>query len=280
MPKATRKKVARRRTKSSGVTLPTTPKVVGQSPRELISMFFGPPGVGKTSFVNALGRVLFISTDRGTRTMSAMAQEVHTWDDITAVVTALEVPGAANEYDYICLDHIDDMCAMADDWTCDKLEITGLAEADWGNGWKTYKKEIRALIGRLSALNTGLVMIAHEQIKTIRTRTIELERTTPAMGKAPYNLIIPLCDIVGYMGFRTVKQGGQRTEIRTLETTPREDLYVKDRSERTRPGRGYDILAEPPKGAADFLETFIGSQEGNHKQGTRRKSARRKRVQR
>jgi hypothetical protein len=61
---------------------------------------------------------------------------------------------------------------------------------------------------------------------------METERTMPDLSKSAWKVIVPKCDLVGYCGFKVIKKGGKRQEIRILETIPREDLYVKDRTNR------------------------------------------------
>jgi hypothetical protein len=74
----------------------------------------------------------------------------------------------------------------------------------------------------------------------------------PSMGKTPWKLLIPVADVVGYIGYRTIKVEGKRKEIRVLETVPREDLYVKDRTHRRKPvDDGYE-----PVSGRKFIKTF------------------------
>ena len=233
------------------LALPTEPSVLSQLPTDHIMLFYGPPGVGKTTFVNQLGqRVLFLSTDRGTRSIKSLRIEVPTVDKLEAAIDALEAAKSL-PYDIICLDHIDDVCHMLADAVCEALGVDALSDAGYGKGWKLFADGLHNVVARLKALNTGLVFICHETIKTIKAQGLETDRTMPDIVKSAWKLLIPLVDLVGYCGFTPVKNAeGKREEIRTLTTTPREDLYAKDRTLRVRPN-GIEKLD-----GSKFISTF------------------------
>jgi len=235
------------------INLPTEKTQPATRAKDYILCFYGPPGVGKTTFVDGLAqKTLFISTDRGTRFFTALREEIDDLDGLLAVLKALESPGAP-KYDIICLDHADDICGMVEDHVCEKLEIESLGEAGWGAGWKAYKKAIDAIVHRILRLDVGLVIICHETIKTIRTRVIETERVMPDLSKSAWKVIIPKCDIVGYCGFKIVKRRGEKQEIRVLETEPREELYCKDRTDRGKPtNRTFNLLD-----SKEFMNSFL-----------------------
>jgi SpoVK/Ycf46/Vps4 family AAA+-type ATPase len=226
----------------SKLILPTQKSVIAASILDYISLFYGPPGIGKTTFVDHFAdRVFFISTERGTRYFSALRAECNSWREIQQVIRALKTQAAKNKYSVVCLDHIDDICNMCEEHVCNELQIGDLTDAGFGKGWKAYRKSIWTVIQSILSLNLGIVMIAHETIKTIRTKTMETERTMPDLSKTAWKVIIPKCDIVGYCGFRVVKKEGKRKEIRIVETSPREDLYAKDRTSRKHP-IDYELL--------------------------------------
>jgi len=268
MPKKTKKKV--KKVTKSTIVLPTVKTIPAVNVMEYIQLFYGPPGVGKTTFVNGLAdKVLFISTDRGTRFLSSLRIEINDFSELLVLVKHLEQQGAKEKYDIICLDHIDDICGMIEDYICEKLGIDALGDVGYGGGWKAYKKAISAIIQRFLRLDTGLVFIAHETIKTIRTKVIDTERIMPDLPKSAWKIIIPKCDIVGYCGFRVVKRSGKKREIRILETTPREELYCKDRTTRVQPELGYISLS-----GSEFKSSFS---KGDQVHGKKCKSKKRKR---
>lgn len=235
--------------KSKLLELPEVATSQRADPKEEIMMFYGPPGVGKTTFVNQMAeRVLFLSTDRGTKHMKAMRVACNTWLDFLKALDALEKK--STKYEVICIDHVDDWALAAEMYVCKKMGIDSLGDAGFAKGWRAFQATLAQYVGRLKALGTGIVFIAHETIRTVKSRSIEVDRTMPEMGKQAWKCIVPLVSIVGYCGFTRVKTAtGKFVEKRTLVTQPREDLYAKDRTNRARPA------FEELDGAA-FMKTF------------------------
>lgn len=231
--------------------LPTSPTVLAQDAKDEIMLFYGPPGVGKTTFVNDMApKVFFLSTDRGTRSLKALRRECSRWEDFKIALAQLSKPDAP-KYDIICVDHVDDWANNAEDYVCAQMGIDSLGDAGFAKGWRAFKKELLMFLGGLKALNTGIVFIAHEAVKTVKTRAIEVDRTMPDMGKSAWKVIVPLVSVVGFCGYTRVKvKGGDIVERRTLTTTPTEAVYAKDRTRRNRP-KSIEYLS----GEA-FIQTF------------------------
>lgn len=235
--------------------LPVNASVMAQGPKEEIMLFYGPPGVGKTTFVNKMApRVMFLSTDRGTRSIKSIRRECSTWNDFEQVVKQMEAPNAPR-YDIVAIDHVDDWANLAEDYVCKSMGIDSLGDAGFAKGWRTFKKTLFTFLARLKALNTGIVFIAHETIKPVKTRAIELDRIQPDMGKSAWKVIVPLVSVVGYCGFTRVKGlDGKISEKRTLVTEPSEAVYAKDRTLRKRPKIEY-------LDGDSFIKTFTASSD-------------------
>lgn len=256
MKKKAKKKKGKKARAKFEVVLPAEKTIMAKLVFDYIFLFYGPPGVGKTTMADGLSEsTLFISTDRGTRYRPALRLEVHNWGELIAVIKKLE-KGKETwpvKYKIIALDHIDDICVMAEDQACEALGIEALGDAGYAKGWRLYKKNIWGIIQRLLRLDVGIVLISHETIKTIRTTVMETERTMPDLAKSAWKVLVPKCDLVGYCGFRRVRtKGGKSKEVRVLTTRPRESLYAKDRTTRRKPEEGW----EPLRGEL-FAETFV-----------------------
>jgi len=232
--------------------LPTEPTKSKSTFKGCLCLFYGAPGVGKTTFVNNLTakKVLFISTDRGTRYLETMRVECNSWKKLQQILTALKKDHKT--YDFICLDHVDDICNLAESNVCEEMNIEALGDADWGKGWKLYESKIRKLVQDLLSLSLGVVFISHEVTRTNRSRTLELEVTMPALSKAAGKVIIPMCEIVGYISVRVMRNAEkQKVNRHVLQTQPKEELYCKDRTDRRKNSKDYELL-----NAEEFLKTF------------------------
>lgn len=246
--------------------LPTVPTISCTGFDELMTLWYGPPGVGKTYFVNGLGeRVFFLSTDRGSRNLKAMRREVFSWKKSLAVLDELEEPDAPH-YDIVCIDHITDWSMQAENYCLEELDVESLTDRKlpFGKGWAMLKKQIRGYLNRIMRLGTGVAFIAHEKIQTVKTRGLELDYKLPSMGKTTWDLLIPTIDIIGYCHMRSVKTAkGGRKDVRALVTQPTETVYAKDRSLRITEGEKWE-----PLDAKGFLATFLGAYS-NGKEETR-----------
>lgn len=233
--------------------LPTEPSVQAQSLWDHMICIYGPPGVGKTTAVNdmAPGKILFLSTDRGTRTLDALRVECLSWEAFDQVITALE-QGQASNYVAIAIDHVDDWAMMAETYVLNKKNVESLTDLSYGKGWTIYKHTLSRFMERIKRLKLGIIFIAHEEIKTVKVQGRDVDKSMPKMSKQAWNIIIPLVDIVAWCGMRPMNVGGKRAEVRIMTSEPKEDLYAKDRSRRKRPeGRDWEKLS-----GADFAATF------------------------
>src|SRR5579859_2359192 len=116
----TRRAADRERFNRRRLMLPTVKQKRAQDPKDCIIMFYGPPGVGKTTFVNQLSdKVLFISTDRGTRWIDALRVECNSMKKLDAILTELEA-AKTMPYDMVCIDHVDDVLNWCEEEVCKK----------------------------------------------------------------------------------------------------------------------------------------------------------------
>lgn len=231
----------------SSTGLPTSKEKRGVRFEDYIHMFFGPPGIGKTTFVNGLDEnILFLSTDRGTRFLETLTVECNAWTDFEKVLAELEKMHKSGKMQYsaVCIDHVADWAEMAEVAILEELDIKALADAGYGKGWSMYKKLLNRYMQRLRALDLGLIFIAHEEIKTVKVRGVDVDKVMPKMSKQAWDTLIPVCDLVGFCEMRRVKVRGEKraTQIRTLTTEPRDELYAKDRTDRERPQGGKDYI--------------------------------------
>jgi hypothetical protein len=202
---------------------------------DYLMMIYGPPGVGKSTFVNAMyPDCLFVSTDRGTRFLERYSVEVYNWEDVGSLIAKLKKnKSLVNRYGAFAVDHIQDAFQYCEDWVCDELGVDTPGDAAWGAGWNMLKKQFGGFLKDLLSFGKPVIFVAHEDIRTIKTRTSEFDRIMPSMTKTARKLLWPLVDICGYAGYSYVRVGRkEKEERRTIRFQPREDVEAKDR-----PGR-------------------------------------------
>jgi hypothetical protein len=255
--------------------IPSEPEAMETRVEDYVWMVFGQPGVWKTTFVKEMfgeDRTLFISTDRGTRDMNVRRVECNDWPRILKVFKELEKKPSGVEV--LCFDHLDDLDDMITRYACEYYTARS-AKGDvydsidvipHGKGWKMYKDEIRGLVNRTLALGVCPVFIAHEDIKPVKGRGIEIFKTMPAVGKYMQRFIFPVASFIGQLTIRRLahEKGGKKRDTHILVSQPTEELYVKDRTRRRKPSKGYDVI-EDEEGNLDvsnFLATFEATRRG------------------
>lgn len=265
--------------KKIALTIKTEAVITAKGPKDYMYMFFGPPGTGKTTFADNMGTTFFISTDRGTRFLKCIAEEVNCWEDFEDELIKLEKWKDKNgplPYDYFCIDHIDDLADMGQQYVCNKLVIESLTDAGHGRGWDLYKRLLRTAINRIKRLELGVIFICHEDMKKIKIHGIETDRIMPMMQKSAWKIIVPLVDIVGYISLHSFKQKGKRVELVGMQTRASKNIYCKDRTNRILPdGQEVEILNK--HNADKFLDTFTKG-ETSGKENKKEKVRKHKKV--
>lgn len=216
------------------VMLPTKKLPPARKIAEYIVMIFGPPGIGKTTWlIDVDPDVLILSTDRGSRYLTRYAIEIHNWREFREAIKKLEGSQKLQRlYGNIAIDHVDDLYEMCEDYVCSKLGIESLSDAGWGKGWKLVRREFRTALQRILRMGKGVLVVAHETVKKVKFHGLEVDKTMPDLTKTAWKIVVPTCDVVAYAGYRRVRKGKRRIEERILITEPREDLYAKDRTGR------------------------------------------------
>lgn len=237
------------------VVLPKAPSTVKGS-RNYIMTFFGEIGVGKTTFVDGLGRVLFLTTDRGTKFMSAMRYQIAKWEDVQNVAQTLKVGNNASFYDFVCFDLMQDVAIMAEDYMCEQLNVDALDELGWSKGYRALRRELFTVLATFMSLNIGVIFISHDNKKKIKVGGIERDQVMPEMTGTAWKIVGPICDIVGYCHVKaTQKNIGGKTQTvreRVVQTQPTPNIFAKDRTLRKKPASGLEPLDGPA-----FAKTFV-----------------------
>ncbi len=184
--------------------LPKKSKGITRHPEELMLMFYGPPGIGKSVAASKFPGVCFISTTRGLGWLDVPEVVVTDWDQFQEVCAEIEL--GKHNYKCFCVDLIRDLYEMAVEYVmAEELGGKHPSEFEWGKGWGACGKEFRRVFSRLMNLKTkanlhyGIIFIAHEDTREIKTKLFKTDKIVPKVSKGTFEWMFGLLDILCYM---------------------------------------------------------------------------------
>ena len=197
--------------------------------QELIHLYYGAPGVGKTTFASELPEDnLFIATEDGQRALEVFNVRIDTWEEFLKVISAFE-KGEGENFRSITIDTVDNLMNFCEDYVCKKHRITHMSDEEWGKGWSALKNEFKRAISLIQKLKKGIVFISHAKEVEVKTRSLKINKWIPTFSKQCRDVVIPLVD---EMFFFTVKEALRDKKIvsdRLVYTQPGETWEAKDR---------------------------------------------------
>lgn len=211
------------------VFLPKNSNIEEQDMRKLYWIVYGPAGVGKSTFLASAKNVLFLTTDSGHKFINSLHRPIKDWVMFKRYVKMIcqEQPN----YAAICLDNVDGIFKMCRKYICDKRGIEHQSDEKWGKAFDITASEFEIELMKLTFLQKyGLFFISHASTKDIKSPFGEKTFTEPTMPKQVYKILVPIADIVAYMGFDG-KMGPDGKQSRRMFFQPNDNLDAKDRTD-------------------------------------------------
>ena len=147
------------------------PVQISKNVNDYSALVYGPPKVGKTSFVYDLykDKVLFLATeDRHKALAGAKVQPIASWADYENVLVALEDEDLKEEFDVICVDTIENLYDMCEKAILKKYRVKNLSDVAWGKAHGDLKNTWKIGINMISKIGYQPCFIAHSIEKTVR----------------------------------------------------------------------------------------------------------------
>lgn len=107
-------------------------------------LVYGPPKIGKTTFIHDLygDRVLHIMTEKRFKTLKgAQVQYIKNWNDYIKVTTQLRNPKIFERYDVVSIDTIENLYGFLEKYVAAKYKEGSVGERNdlWGADWNDLK---------------------------------------------------------------------------------------------------------------------------------------------
>lgn len=192
-------------------SLPDSPKVACEDFFLYASLFYGRPGVGKTTLATRFPDSLLLSCERVSKGISCFDFNsenggVTSWPIFKAAVELLEQN--PDRFKTVVIDTIDAAYNHCMDWVCKEMGIAYPKEDDFGKSWKAISKEFIAVMDRLWATGRGIVFISHAKEVQIQSHSGEkYTRIQPTMSGQAYAFIKAKTDFVFYCEYYRDTEG-------------------------------------------------------------------------
>jgi hypothetical protein len=161
----------------------------------------------------------------------------------------------SDQFNTVVVDIVDKLYPMVEDYTCEKLVISDLADEEWGKGWRENRKEFERVFGQLLNMGKGVIFISHAQEQEIETREGDkYDRMMPTMHKRMRDLVEGSVDVWAYYTY-----AGRRRVLQILgddHVSAGHRLEGRFLTPDGRPIRRIDMGASPQEAYRNVVRAF------------------------
>ena len=187
------------------------PQQISRNLKGKFSLFYGAPGVGKTTLASKFEKSLILGCEAGTNALNNVyVQPIKTWQDMRQVVSQLTRNEALKEKFYtIVIDTADEAFKLCERWSCNQAGVETVKDiAAFGGGYKIVDDNFMAPFRELAYAGYGLIFISHETEKPYTDDNgKEYNKIVPALPNRPFQLINKMVDIIGYIREIPIQKG-------------------------------------------------------------------------
>lgn len=254
-----------KRPKASEVVFEMEATQEGSSIFDYLSMWYGPPKIGKSTLLSKFEGVYWLCTEPGYKFLKIRKSKINSWEDFMAFVRKAEKSKKfVSTVKMWCIDPVDKLSKFCMSYSCDRLKIEHPNDAKWGKGWDAFRDDFTEWILRLCALGPGVAVISHVKERDIVIDGVETEMITPAMPKTCYTILNDLCDITIKLGYEPRKRGKKnrhKKQRRCLFTEGTESMEAGNRTGHALPP--IIVYDDEEDAIAQIMAAFDEGKEGN-----------------
>ena len=195
---------------------------------EFLTMIYGAPKVGKSTFCSQREKTLFLDTENGLKSLETFRVNIGSWEDFMAVCGELTAAKGKLPYKTLVIDTIDNLFGYCRDYVRKKLKIQHESDAAYGKGWDAVKSEFAPAMGFLKSLGIGIVYVSHGRNDKIESRTGSYDRWMPTLAKQASEVLIPALDFILFAEIVAGEKGDQRV----IHTKPCQYWLAGDKTGR------------------------------------------------
>lgn len=175
---------------------------------KLITLVYGPPKIGKTTFCAGGEKTLFLSTEPGTVGLSVYSIEIGTWEEFVESCKALLSDGS--QFDTVIIDTFDRLYEICADYVCIQSKVKELGDLPYGAGFQKVKTMIINVLKKMKSFPQAVILTSHAREYEIKTRgRITYHKFSPAIPQSIHGPVFAFVDLLLYVQF-------QRNEDETI----------------------------------------------------------------
>lgn len=229
------------------MALPTKKTQTVKRFEDEITLIYGAPKIGKSTFCAGFENALFLDSEIGLNNLSTYRVGIDCWETFIETYKELreQVKSGKCTFKPLVFDTIDNLYQMCMDYVCKKNGLKHPSDLEFGKGWNMVKTEFNMAMQAYRALDLGVVYVSHAEGIEIKSRTGNYTRYDVSMPGQANKVIVPSCDIIMYAHMVTDKDG---VEHRVLETKPSQFWNAGDKT-----GKLPETL---PLNAEAFMKAF------------------------
>ncbi len=213
----------------------------------------------KTTAASQFPKALLLAFEKGYNAIGGiMAQDITKWTDYKLVLRQLEKPEAKELYETIIIDTVSIAWDLCEQYICAQNGVQKVADIPWGGGYSAAKKEFEGSLRKITQMGYGVVLIAHNSIRTEKTADgSEIEIISPELPKRAAEICNGIVDIIGYIGCE-YQNGESKRYLYTRETPT---LFAGSRFKYLAPKIefGYEQLVDAIADAIEKSEKLDGA---------------------
>jgi hypothetical protein len=199
--------------------LPTEPTPPKRHLSDFSILTYGDVKLGKTEFASHFPDSVFLAAEAGQGGIECYRVAIDTWQ--TFLAACGELARGGHPFRTIVLDTVDALWLLCQRYICEQNKVQHESDLAYGKGHSLVFDEFRRVIGKLSHLGLGLVVISHAEREEIQGRTGTYHRAVPSLKDKVRKFLLGLCDLVLFCDTETTPgPDGKPVTRRVIRTKP------------------------------------------------------------
>ena len=202
------------------------PHQVSRDLRGYSVFLYGAPKTGKTTIACQFPGALLLAFEKGYSTIGGvLAQPINSWSEFKKLFVEFKDPAVKERYQTIVIDTADIAYSYCETYICTresdaKHSYQNVADIPDGKGYSMAMDEFDECIRKILQLGYGLVIISHDQDKTMKNENgEEYNQIIPTLDKRARLVCERTCDIIGYCREVEDQEGHKTVRMFMRETS-------------------------------------------------------------